>query len=272
MQNNNIDFELEELRDTLVTKLLAMVIKNRENQTSINKCIDKKLSEHEEIIQELKNKNQQLEAHIDKLEKDLTNTKEVIYQIIGGIYNSETQKNNRDLHTEILYSTDLNIDKDQLKRENMWPTTRQGDENQERIQRIEEKLKGLFEIDGQVVDYKKTKAASKKYNIPSENCISRFINEKIEIVPDAHLGRRELNLVFKEWFQINYGNIKSPALIELEEAMDKKFEKKTNKNGSKEWINIKINSEDGDDDILETFWTHRITYNHQFPYFRKEKN
>jgi hypothetical protein len=40
--------------------------------------------------------------------------------------------------------------------------------------------------------------------------------------------------------------------MELEEVMDKKFEKKSNKNGVKEWINIKIKSDDGDaDDALD---------------------
>jgi hypothetical protein len=47
---------------------------------------------------------------------------------------------------------------------------------------------------------------------------------------------------------MNYGNRKAPKLMELEEAMDKKFERKANKNGAKEWINIKIKSEDGDND------------------------
>jgi hypothetical protein len=42
-------------------------------------------------------------------------------------------------------------------------------------------------------------------------------------------------------------------LIELEEAMDKRFDKKTNKGGAKEWINIKIKSDDGDDDVLDEF-------------------
>jgi hypothetical protein len=33
--------------------------------------------------------------------------------------------------------------------------------------------------------------------------------------------------------------------------MDKKFEKKLNKNSIKEWINIKIKSDNGDDDVLD---------------------
>ena len=39
----------------------------------------------------------------------------------------------------------------------------------------------------------------------------------------------------------------------LEEVMDKKFEKKPNKNGIREWVNIKIKSDDGDDDVLDEF-------------------
>ena len=43
---------------------------------------------------------------------------------------------------------------------------------------------------------------------------------------------------------MNYGNRKPPKLMEIEEAMDKKFEKRINKNGSKDWINIKLKSDD----------------------------
>jgi hypothetical protein len=50
---------------------------------------------------------------------------------------------------------------------------------------------------------------------------------------------------------MNYGNRKAPKLMELEESMDKRFEKRSNKSGAKEWINIKIKSDDGDDDVLD---------------------
>jgi P4 family phage/plasmid primase-like protien len=108
-------------------------------------------------------------------------------------------------------------------------------------------VKRVFETDGEVVDCDEVKAASNKYR-QSQDCIAGFISDKIEKVQDAHVGKRELNLVFKEWFQMNYGNRKVPKLMELEEAMDKKFEKRTNKNGAKDWINIKLKS---DDDIMD---------------------
>ena len=113
-------------------------------------------------------------------------------------------------------------------------------------------VKRAFETDGEVVDCEEVKSASNKYR-QSQDCIAGFISDKIDKVPGAHLGKRLLNDVFKEWFQMNYGNRKAPKLMELEEAMDKKFERKANKNGAKEWINIKIKSEDGDnDDALDS--------------------
>jgi P4 family phage/plasmid primase-like protien len=112
-------------------------------------------------------------------------------------------------------------------------------------------VKRAFETDGEVVDCEEVKAASSKYR-QSQDCIAGFISDKIQNVPGAHLGKKLLNDVFKEWFQMNYGNRKPPKLMELEEAMDKKFEKKPNKNGTREWVNIKIKSEDGDnDDVLD---------------------
>ena len=104
-------------------------------------------------------------------------------------------------------------------------------------------VKRAFETDGEVIDCDEVKAASNKYR-QSQDCIAGFISDKIGYVQDGHVGKRELNLVFKEWFQMNYGNRKPPKLMEIEEAMDKKFEKRINKNGSKDWINIKLKSDD----------------------------
>jgi P4 family phage/plasmid primase-like protien len=112
-------------------------------------------------------------------------------------------------------------------------------------------VKRAFETDGEVIDCEEVKAASNKYR-QSQDCIAGFIADNIEKVPGGHVGKKILNNVFKEWFQMNYSGRKIPKLMELEEVMDKKFEKKSNKNGVKEWINIKIKSEDGEaDDALD---------------------
>ena len=113
-----------------------------------------------------------------------------------------------------------------------------------------EKVKRAFETDGEVIDCEEVKAASNKYR-QSQDCIAGFIADNIEIVPEGKVGKKILNSVFKEWFQMNYSGRKMPKLMELEEVMDKKFEKKLNKNSIKEWINIKIKSDNGDDDVLD---------------------
>lgn len=113
-------------------------------------------------------------------------------------------------------------------------------------------VKRAFETDGEVIDCEEVKAASNKYR-QSQDCIAGFIADNIEKVPGAHLGKKILNSVFKEWFQLNYSGRKIPKLMELEDAMDKKFESKSNKHNAKEWLNIKIKSEEGDDDALDDF-------------------
>ena len=113
-------------------------------------------------------------------------------------------------------------------------------------------VKRAFETNGEVVDCEEVKAASNKYR-QSQDCIAGFIADNIEKVPGAHLGKKLLNSAFKDWFQLNHSGRKMPKLMELEEAMDKRFDKKTNKSGAKEWVDIKIKSDDGDDDILDEF-------------------
>jgi P4 family phage/plasmid primase-like protien len=103
------------------------------------------------------------------------------------------------------------------------------------------------ETNGVVKDCQEVVAASNKYR-QSQDCITGFILDKIVKDANGSIGKKILNDVFKEWFQMNYGNRKAPKLIELEEIMIKKFgnrNMKTNK-----WHGIKI-KEDEIDDVLE---------------------
>jgi P4 family phage/plasmid primase-like protien len=101
-------------------------------------------------------------------------------------------------------------------------------------------VKRAFETDGEVIDCGEVKAASNKYR-HSQDCIAGFIADKIEKEHGKSVGKKLLNDVFKEWFQMNYGNRKAPKLMELEEAMNKRFETKAEgKSETRKWINIKI--------------------------------
>jgi hypothetical protein len=105
-------------------------------------------------------------------------------------------------------------------------------------------VKRAYETDGEVIDCDEVMAASGKYR-QSQDCITGFINEKIIKLEGATVGKQSLNTVFKDWFQLNYGNRKPPKLSELEEIMNKKF---GNRNVStNKWINIKIKQEQEND-------------------------
>jgi P4 family phage/plasmid primase-like protien len=109
-------------------------------------------------------------------------------------------------------------------------------------------VKRAFETEGEVIDCAEVVAASGKYR-QSQDCISGFINEKIVKVQGKTVGKQSLNVVFKEWFQLNHGNRKPPKLSELEEAMSKKF---GNRNAAtNKWNNVMIKEEEGGDDMDE---------------------
>jgi P4 family phage/plasmid primase-like protien len=104
------------------------------------------------------------------------------------------------------------------------------------------------ETNGIVKDCQEVIAASTKYR-QSQDCITGFIIDKIVKDTNGSIGKKILNDVFKEWFQMNYGNRKAPKLVELEEIMIKKFgnrNMKTNK-----WHGIKIKEDELDDTLEE---------------------
>jgi P4 family phage/plasmid primase-like protien len=112
-------------------------------------------------------------------------------------------------------------------------------------------IKRACETEGEVKDCPEVVAASNKYR-QSQDAISGFIMDKIiKVDNNEHpVGTTSLNNVFKEWFQMNYGNRKVPKLSELVEAMVKKFGNKNAK--SNKWHNFKIKEDEydeGEDDM-----------------------
>ena len=104
-------------------------------------------------------------------------------------------------------------------------------------------VKRAYETDGEVIDCHEVVAASGKYR-QSQDCITGFINEKVVKIQGKTIGKQSLNVVFKEWFQNNFGNRKPPKLSELEEIMNKKFGHRNLKN---RWNNVMIKEEEGGD-------------------------
>jgi septal ring factor EnvC (AmiA/AmiB activator) len=86
---------------------------------------------------------QQLKSAIIDLKENLEQTRESVYQLIGGLHNQETQHETITRLTSQLYD---GINEETLGQgENKYPTTRQGDENAEMIRALGERLDALEE-------------------------------------------------------------------------------------------------------------------------------
>lgn len=112
-----------------------------------------------------------------------------------------------------------------------------------------------FETQGEVKDCPEVVAASNKYR-QNQDCIRAFIEEKLMKIEDKTtvngvigVGKQSLNTVFKDWFALNYGNRKAPKLLELEEAIIKKYGKRNPK--TNKWDDIMIRQDEEEDEMNE---------------------
>jgi hypothetical protein len=78
---------------------------------------------------------------IKSLEKKLNGVENVVYQLLGGLFNQETQSSMLDSHLCCLRGSEYpgEIDKDTV----IWPTTRQGDKNEEEIRLLKQQVSKL---------------------------------------------------------------------------------------------------------------------------------
>jgi hypothetical protein len=91
----------------------------------------------------LKQKLTAQDEEIQQLKLTIEQTRESVYQLIGGLHNQETQ---HDTITRLTLQLYEGVNEENLgQRENKYPTTRQGDENAEMIRTLNEKLDALEE-------------------------------------------------------------------------------------------------------------------------------
>jgi P4 family phage/plasmid primase-like protien len=109
-------------------------------------------------------------------------------------------------------------------------------------------IKKACETDGEVKDCPQVLQASNKYR-QSQDCIAGFINDKIVKDAKGAISKKYLNDVFKEWYQMNYGNRKPPKLSEIEEAMIKKFGNRNIKTNKWHGITMKEDDIQNDNEI-----------------------
>ena len=88
---------------------------------------------------------------ITALKKDVENIQYVVYQLLGGLFCQTTQSRGLETKTNILLSRKQHDGLNEVHvaaletEENIWPTTRQGDENTEKIKILEERINELEE-------------------------------------------------------------------------------------------------------------------------------
>jgi hypothetical protein len=79
---------------------------------------------------------------MDELEKKINGVDNVVYQLIGGLYNQTTQSNMIDYH---LYSLNGVKYPNKIDEDTIWPTTRQGDANEKDIKLLKQQVFKLEE-------------------------------------------------------------------------------------------------------------------------------
>ena len=107
------------------------------------------------------------ECRIEKMMKMCEATQSVVYQLLGGLFNQESQSQMLQGHLNILFSEELpcKYEEDTDKWEN-WPTTRQGDENERRIHDLERKLEILTDNLLENIQYDDNESESTHSSMP----------------------------------------------------------------------------------------------------------
>lgn len=94
-------------------------------------------------IELIQKENAELRKIVERHADEINQFKSVLYQLIGGLFNQKTQKNVMNAYIDELYAKDDEEELDEEKVESIWPTTRQGDNNEERISKMEETIQKL---------------------------------------------------------------------------------------------------------------------------------
>ena len=130
---NQISYYLEKVK--LSFKNIRMQIRDEKANTLT--AIEEQTNANTGAIEDLK---RELAATKTQME----DIKESVYQLIGGLYNNEKQEKELEHAIGVLFSEDVDIPNGE-DNESSWPTTRQGDKNEARIQKLEETMDVLVD-------------------------------------------------------------------------------------------------------------------------------
>ena len=136
--------ESKERDDNVVTYQLLQSMFDYKNAEPEDCCFCKSEEEEEE------------ESRLDQLQKKIDGIDNVVYQLLGGMFNHETQSNILDFHLRTLSwkkntNTDTDSNDEEFLNESAWPTTRQGDQNEEDIRLLKQQVLKLEETNNYLI-------------------------------------------------------------------------------------------------------------------------
>jgi|LakMenEpi03Aug12_release.lakeMendotaPanAssembly.Ray.scaffolds.fasta_scaffold512575_2 hypothetical protein len=105
----------------------------------------------EHLVQEQGKKLREQEDTIHNLSKKLENVHQVVYQLLGGLFNNPSQCETLRHHIDVLYTGEIqprtrHDDPDESEWEH-WPTTRQGDDSERRIKALEQTVREMLQFE-----------------------------------------------------------------------------------------------------------------------------
>lgn len=105
----------------------------------------------EKLVEKQSQKLEEQDATIKRLEAKLDGVHQSVYQLIGGLFNQGNQRDILEEHINCLFPDEKNeYTEDALPEKNKWtiyPTTRQGDECEGRIEALEQQIQDMLKFD-----------------------------------------------------------------------------------------------------------------------------
>ena len=129
-----ISYYLEKLKSSF--KNIKQQIRDEKENTL--REIEEQTNANTEAIEDLK-------RELAATKTEIKDIKESVYQLLGGLYNPETQEKGLEHAISVLFSEEVDVPKEEYNDESIWPTTRQGDKNEARIQKLEETMDVLVD-------------------------------------------------------------------------------------------------------------------------------
>lgn len=139
MSSNTEFLESLSLKEGPKSRLLKW-LENKSNGTYSLLQMTSKLDNIEEALEARDNA---LVSKDEARDEEISSLKETIRQLVGGLYNQRTQGDVIDLHLAEIYGRPRPTKK--IDEDNIWPTTRQGDANEIKIEELQEKNAALEE-------------------------------------------------------------------------------------------------------------------------------